>query len=364
MTEEYNEMQPARSLWSEARHRVWHNKLAMFCLVIISLYLAIGVGSFIPLRDPEAVKAHEQKLKLLMESEDTDPAELEQLKESRKNIRRIGLIPWTFYHLVGASNKDEGYASPGKTGRQHLEDEGKLEDVEKRGDKPTGRHLMGTNFIGVDVLMMTIQAVQTAMVLGFLTAAISIPIGLFFGLLAGYFGGRIDDGVVYVYSTLACIPGILLLVGLMQVLGKGLYQLCFAMGIVGWVGLCRLIRGQTFLLRESEYVLAARAVGASHGRIIWRHILPNLTHIIIITFTLSFGGIIMSEAILSYIGMGVSDTTVSWGTMIQQSRMELSRDPSVWWPLASAAVALMILVLAFNIFGDALRDALDPKLKK
>ncbi len=118
------------------------------------------------------------------------------------------------------------------------------------------------------------------------------------------------------------------------------------------------------MLRESEYVLAARAVGASHARIIWRHLLPNLTHIIIITFTLGFGGIVMSETILSYIGMGVGDNSVSWGTMIQQSRMELSREPGVWWPLVGAAGALMILVLAFNIFGDALRDALDPKLKK
>ena len=322
-----DDMQEARSLWAEARHRMWQNKLAMFCLFIISLYVAVGAASFIrlpiPLEAPEASEV----------AEDSEVPKAER--------KKLGLIPWTFYHLVGPSNKEEGYASPGQTGRQCLEQKGTLEELEKKGVKPTGRHLMGTNFIGDDVLMMTFQGVQTAMILGFLTAALSIPIGLFFGLLAGYFGGKTDDMIVYVYSTLACIPGLLLL-----------------------IGLCRLIRGQTFLLRESEYVLAARAVGASHARIIWRHILPNLTHIIIITFTLGFGGIIMSEAILSYIGMGVGDTAVSWGTMIQQSRMELPRDPSVWWLLTSASVALMILVLAFNIFGDALRDALDPKLKK
>jgi peptide/nickel transport system permease protein len=329
-------MQPARSLWCEARHRIWRDKKAMVCLFIICLYTVIAAVSFIKLPNPSG----------------------------KPEGPKLGLVPWTFHHLVGPPNKEEGYASPGKTGAQRLEEKEILEDVTKKGVEPSGRHLMGTNIMGVDVLMMTIQGIQTAMILGFLTAALSIPIGLFFGLVSGYFGGRVDDLIVYVYSTLACIPGLLMLIGLMQVLGKGLYQLCFAMGIVGWVSLCRLIRGQTFLLRESEYVLAARAVGASHARIIWRHILPNLTHIIIITFTLGFGGIVMAEAILSYIGMGVGDTAVSWGTMIQQSRMELPRDPSVWWLLTSAAVALMILVLAFNIFGDALRDALDPKLRK
>jgi peptide/nickel transport system permease protein len=130
------------------------------------------------------------------------------------------------------------------------------------------------------------------------------------------------------------------------------------------VGLCRLIRGQTLSLREQEYVLAARAVGAGHSRIIFRHIVPNLFHIVIITFTLSFGGIVMSEAILSYLGLGVEVDTVSWGRMIQGARMEFSRQPTVWWPLTSAASALFLLVLAFHILGDALRDALDPRLKK
>ncbi|MFP4032238.1 MAG: ABC transporter permease, partial [Desulfococcaceae bacterium] len=117
-------------------------------------------------------------------------------------------------------------------------------------------------------------------------------------------------------------------------------------------------------VREQEYVLAARAIGAGHGRIIFRHIVPNLFHIVIITFTLSFGGIVMSEAVLTYLGLGVEVDTVSWGRIIQGARMEFSREPSVWWPLTSAATALFVLVLAFHILGDALRDALDPRLKK
>ncbi|MHC4789100.1 MAG: ABC transporter permease, partial [Planctomycetota bacterium] len=125
----------------------------------------------------------------------------------------------------------------------------------------------------------------------------------------------------------------------------------------------RLIRGETLKLRESDYVVAARAVGAGRARILFRHIMPNVFHIVIISFTLGFSGIVLSEAVLSYIGIGVEATTISWGTMISEARMELSRDPSVWWHLAGAAGALFLLVLAFNVFGDALRDALDPKLK-
>jgi peptide/nickel transport system permease protein len=129
------------------------------------------------------------------------------------------------------------------------------------------------------------------------------------------------------------------------------------------VGLCRLIRGETLKLRESDYVMAARALGASHPRIIVMHILPNLIHIVIIVFTLGFSGIVMSEAVLTYLGVGVEADTISWGMMISNARMELSRSPTVWWQFTGAAGALFILVLAFNVFGDALRDALDPRLR-
>jgi peptide/nickel transport system permease protein len=287
----------------------------MVCLALISFYLALGIMSFIPVW--HRVGSGESA-----------------------TTRRTTLVDWVFEEFVGAMDEQESYLPP-----------------------LTGRHLLGTDILGVDVLYKTIKGIRTAVILGGLTAAIYIPLGLLFGIIAGYFGGFVDDVVVYVYSTLACIPGILLLIALMSVMGKGLVQLCIAMGVTSWVGLCRLIRGETLKLRETEYVLAARAVGASRSRIVFRHILPNLFHIVIISFTLGFSGIVLSEAVLSYIGIGVEATTISWGTMISEARMELSRDPSVWWHLAGAAGALFVLVLAFNVFGDALRDALDPKLK-
>ena len=179
-----------------------------------------------------------------------------------------------------------------------------------------------------------------------------------FGISAGYFGGRIDDVVFFVMSALASMPGLLLLIALIMVLGKSTLAVCFALAVTGWVGFCRVVRGETFKLRELEYVSAARALGVSEFRIIVRHILPNLTHLVIITFVLMFSGLVLSEAILSWLGIGVDG---SWGQMIDQARNELSREPIVWWNILAAGTALFGLILAVNFVGDALRDTLDPR---
>ena len=314
-TPQDTDVREARSLRKEAWRRLRRNRLAVVCLGIVSLYLAVGILGFVPVWHTVGTG---------------DGA----------TTQRGDVIDWIFLKAVGPTDKDESYVPP-----------------------LTGRHLLGTDIMGTDVLYKTLKGVRTAVILGGLTALIYIPLGMLFGVVAGYFGGKVDDLIVYAYSTLACIPGILLLIALMSVMGKGVVQLCIAMGVTSWVGLCRLIRGETLKLREADYVLAARAVGGSSARVILRHILPNLFHIVIISFTLGFSGIVLSEAVLSYIGIGVEATTISWGQIISEARMELSRDPSVWWHLAGGAGALFILVLAMNILGDALRDALDPKLR-
>jgi peptide/nickel transport system permease protein len=147
------------------------------------------------------------------------------------------------------------------------------------------------------------------------------------------------------------------------VFGRGLDKLCYALGITSWVGLCRLIRGETLKHRDREYVRAARALGVSSWRIMGRHILPNLLPTVIISVTLGFSGLVLSETILSYLGIGVDAGTGSWGNMIDAARLELARDPIIWWNLEGATSALFLLVLAFNLFGDALRDAIDPRLR-
>jgi peptide/nickel transport system permease protein len=221
-----------------------------------------------------------------------------------------------------------------------------------------GRHLLGTDILGRDVLHLTLKGARIALLIGGLTSLIVIPLALFFGISAGYFGGRIDDAVFFVMSTLASIPSLLLLIALIMALGRGPVQVCVAMGVTSWVGFCRVVRGETFKLRELDYVEAARALGVSQGRIILRHILPNLMHLVVITFVLLFSGLVLSEAILAWLGIGIDG---SWGQMIDQARDELARDPIIWWNLAAASMALFGLILAVNLVGDAVRDVLDPR---
>ena len=231
------------------------------------------------------------------------------------------------------------------------------------GEEPLrhpGRHLLGTDILGRDILRLTLKGARVALLIGGFTSLIVIPLALVFGMTAGYFGRRIDDAVFFLISTLASMPGLLLLIALIMVLGRGTVQVCLALGVTSWVGFCRVVRGETLKLRELDYVLAARALGASHGRILLRHILPNLVHLVVITFVLLFSGLVLSEAILSWLGIGIDG---SWGQMIDQARDELSREPVIWWNISAASTALFTLILTVNVVGDAVRDILDPRTR-
>ena len=221
-----------------------------------------------------------------------------------------------------------------------------------------GTHPLGTDILGRDVLYMTFKGAKVALLIGGLTSLFTIPLALLFGVSAGYFGGRLDDAVFLVISTLSSMPGLLLLIVLIMVMGKGTLSVCVALAVTGWVGFCRVARGETLKLRELDYVAAARALGVSEVGIILRHILPNLMHLVVITFVLMFSGLVLSEAVLSYLGIGVDG---SWGQMIDQARDELSREPAIWWNLSAAGFALFGLILAINFVGDAVRDVLDPR---
>ena len=224
------------------------------------------------------------------------------------------------------------------------------------------RHVLGTNNLGEDVLYNALKGVRTAFIIGIVPLAIAVVFSIIFGLLAGYYGGWVDDIIQYVYQVLSSIPGILLLIAMLMVMERGLWQLCVALGLTSWVGLCRLIRGETLKVKSMEYVEAARALGASDARLLFRQILPNVMYLVIIELTLDFSGLVMSETVLTYIGVGVEPGTGSWGRMIMAADREL---PSgIWWNLTAASAFLFVLVLAFNLFADALRDALDPRLRK
>ncbi len=239
--------------------------------------------------------------------------------------------------------------------------------------------IFGTDKVGQDMFYASLKSIRTGVVIGTLTTLFMLPFAIFFGTLAGYFGGWVDDIIQYVYTTLSSIPGVLLItaaiLSLQVFIGSHLYLfpdlatradarlfiLCAILGITSWTDLCRLIRGETLKLREIDFVQAAKVMGVSNGRIITRHIVRNVQHIILITLVLDFSMLVLAEAVLSYVGVGVDPSTMSWGNMINSARMELAREPVVWWPLAAAFAFMFILVLSANLFSDAVRDAFDPK---
>lgn len=225
---------------------------------------------------------------------------------------------------------------------------------------PSFDHLFGTDIFGRSVFQKVIRGTQIAMSVGVAASIIAIPIGVILGAVAGYFGGWVDDFVTWLYTTFSSVPNIMLLISITLILGKGIFAVYIALGATSWVTLCRLIRGEVMKHKEREYVQAAGAIGGGHIRKLFRHILPNVTHIVIINTSMQFQIAIKSEVILSYLGIGVQGEP-SWGTMIDDAKLELVR--GVWWQLAGATLAMFLILLAFNILGDALRDALDPKLK-
>jgi peptide/nickel transport system permease protein len=223
------------------------------------------------------------------------------------------------------------------------------------------RHILGTTQIGKDTFVQALKGSSTALLLGGLTSAIYLPLGILLGIGAGYFRSWVDDAVQYVYSTIMAIPTILFMIAFIMVFGKGIGTMAWALALTTWIGLCRLLRGETLRLKERQFVAAARAMGQGHWKIISSHLLPNVMHLVLISFVLGFSDIVLAEAILSYLGVGTPIGTASWGQMIDGARGELSREPMVWWNLTAAGVALFGLVLSLNIFADALRRGFDPK---
>ena len=230
--------------------------------------------------------------------------------------------------------------------------------------KPTalkGTHLLGTDALGKDVFVEALRACRTALIIGGLTSALYIPFGTMLGLAAGYFRRRTDEVITYLYSVVVSVPSILLLVAIISSLGKSFASMTGALAFTGWVGICRLVRGETMRQTGRQYVAAAQALGQSQWRILTRHLLPNVLHLVFITFVLGFSNLVLAEVILSYLGVGLPVGTPSWGAMIDAARSELVREPVIWWNLAAASGTLFGLVLALNLFGDALRRAFDPK---
>ena len=318
-TIQQNEPVVSRGYWSDAFRRLRRRKLAMICFVVVLVYVVLAM--FIGI------------------------AELFKLN--------VPMVHWN--QQVGPS-----YQKP-------IADYEYVPELSEQ--KVKGWSLLGTDFLGESTLRKTFYGVKTAMLVAFCASVISICIGVPLGAIAGYYRGWVDEAIVWFYTTLGTIPYILLLMAFAVVLRgreffgveiRGAAAVYLAIGLTSWVGLCRLIRGEIIKRKESEYVLAARAMGCSDFRILFGHLLPNVFHIVLISFSLRFVSFIHAEVILSFLGLGETDRP-SWGAMIDAARTELARD--VWWEMAAATAAIFIISLALNVFSDALRDCLDPKLR-
>ena len=356
----------------EAARRIRMNKLAMLSLGFLLAYGAIALADSVRWRD--SVRDESGKVSVTQDGSVIYDAKALSLLDRALTSMRLNTEKTFSAPLASKQYSKETIEFPGGI---HVRDYPNL--------KHPGSHPLGTGKVGNDVLFSAIKGIRTGVVIGAGTTIIIIPFAIFFGLVAGLFGGIIDDTIQYIYTTLSSIPGVLLIASFMLLFGTGGYQggliketdtilgffvlndrlfwLCVIMGITSWTDLCRLLRAETLKLREMEYVQAARAFGVSRLRLIVRHLVPNVMHLVLITMVLQFSGLVLAEAVLSYIGIGVGAEMGSWGNMINTARLELSREPLVWWNLAGAFVFMFALVLAANIFADAVRDALDPKLR-
>jgi len=340
-----------REYWRLAGREIRQKKGTMLCFWILCLYMAIALldsfGWRSAMRHPESgeIARHPQTRKILY---DKGASALDHL-----------LTPLT-------KKREKTYSAPLAkvqfNSETQLDANGSTRRVHPPLKHPSS-HLLGTDRVGVDVLYQSLKSIRTGMIIGLLTTLLAVPFAMFFGISAGYYGGVLDDLIQYLYTVLSSIPTVLFIAAFMIIFGQGLPQLCLAMGIASWTSLCRLLRGETMRLREAEFVQAAIALGSPGWKIIFRHIIPNVLHLILITTVLRFSSEVLSEAALTYLGIGVGADTMSWGVMINDARSELTRDPIIWWKLLAAFLFMLALVLPANAFGDAVRDALDPKLR-
>ena len=314
--------QAGRSLWADARRRIMGDKSAMICLGVILLYVLVAIGG----------------------------AAYEAFAEQAETAKREGGEPvWDLPTFEETADYDHKNEAPTLS---------------------SFKRLFGTDWGGKSVLYKTLLGAKVSITVGFMANILAVPMGMILGAIAGYYGGKVDSFIVWLYTTLACIPGIIRLIAIkyafqdVDFLGldlKGIHGLYIALALVTWIGTCRLVRAEVLKIRELDYVLAARAIGTPSFVILLRHVMPNVLHLGIITFSLGFVGAVKAEVILSYLGLGVDVGVPSWGVMINSARMDLFQGR--WWELTAAVGAMFFLVLALNILGDRLRDALDPKLR-
>jgi peptide/nickel transport system permease protein len=376
-----------KTLTRIALGKIMRDRLAMGCLYIIFFYLLLGLLTKFSVIYPayytrvDRERPYSEPMLYIQHEDETEDPDLDTVEKRIADSReRIDQIKSNLEAQIAAweSEREEGVQEPRPRLSFGLRSEIFWEQVKQRLPTIGFADPLGRDIQGRSVVSGCTHAIRTAINVGLVTSLIAIPIGLVLGALAGFYGGKVDDFIVWLYSTVASIPSLLLILSISYVIlhinleslkgtvfegiknFKGLFAVYIAIGMTTWVGLCRLIRAEFLKHKERDYVASAQAVGAGDSRVIFRHILPNVFHLVIINFSIRFVFAVQTEVIVSYLGLGVQGMA-SWGRMINDAKQALGQ--GVWWELAGATGFMFFLVLAFNIFGDILRDALDPKLR-
>ena len=237
--------------------------------------------------------------------------------------------------------------------------------LERRLESPSWSHWLGTDDLGRDVLSRIIWGSRISMSIGFIAVGISAAIGIVIGALAGYYGGLVDNIAQRLIEVVMCFPVLILILALLAFMPQqSIYIIMVVLGIIGWTGIARLVRGEFLKLRESDFTTAARATGVSDRRIMFRHMLPNALSPVLVAATFGIAGAILMESALSFLGFGVPPPTPSWGQILSQSNQYINRPDGAWWLVTFPGVVIFMTVCAFNLVGDGLRDAMDPRLRQ
>jgi peptide/nickel transport system permease protein len=225
---------------------------------------------------------------------------------------------------------------------------------------PSPAHLLGTDTLGRDVLSRIIFGAQVSLLVGFVAVGISTLIGILVGALAGYYGGIVDQVLMRLVDLMLCFPVFFLILAVIAMLGPGIWNIMIIIGLTSWMGVARLVRAEFLSLREREFVMAARALGASDARLIWRHLLPNALTPVMVSATLGVAGAILTESALSFLGLGVQPPTASWGNILTMGKDNIE---IAWWLSVFPGLAILVTVMSYNLLGEGIREAIDPRLR-
>jgi len=234
-------------------------------------------------------------------------------------------------------------------------------DVKSVLERPSSAHLLGTDNLGRDVLSRMIWGSRISLKVGFVAVGIATLIGVFLGAVAGYYGGWVDAVIMRFVDLMLCFPAFFLILAVIAILEPSIWNIMIVIGVTGWMGVARLVRAEFLTLKGREFVLAARALGANDGRIIFGHVLPNAMAPVLVSATLGVAGAILTESALSFLGIGVQPPTPSWGNILTEGKDNIS---IAWWLSLYPGLAILITVLGYNLLGEGIRDSLDPRLRE